>query len=272
MTSLQFSKNLKTDFQRSPREIDLQELQWQWDQGPEDAHLWAREQMVTGHFFHYNGGDYDTAKRRSNLIDQMLGLRIYPIELTLRAQAKSQSPTGHAGTWGAVLHQGNQTWVGLDPQTLLTPYSEIYDILNFMELPAKSVVIDLGAGYGRVGPVMASLLPDGTFIGHEYVKERVMEGRRVFQLLGLSRAQLEQTDLSADDFQLPSAHAYFLYDFGKVEHIRKILNKLDSLAMNQSFYVIARGETTRKLIEYSYPLFKNIYPPIDQKRYSIYRV
>ena len=195
-----------------------------------------------------------------------------PIELKMRAHAKSISPTGHAGTWGAVLHKGNQTWIGLDPQTLQTPFAEIVQILKLLKLKSDATVVDLGAAYGRLGIVMKALLPQGHFIGHEFVPERVQEARRIYNLHGCHQCQIFETDISDPTFQLPPAAAYFLYDFGRVDHIRKILNQIDTLAMNHSFYIVVRGETTRQLVEYSYPLFKNIIAPRHYDKFSIYQV
>ena len=48
-------------------------------------------------------------------------------------------------------------------------------------------VVDLGAGYGRMGLVIAKHYPTLSFWGVEYVAERVAEGNRVFQLQKYAR-------------------------------------------------------------------------------------
>jgi hypothetical protein len=212
---------------------------------------------------------YEGAREHSEKLDLHLGFEIAKIEQQLLECAQSLDPGGSHKSWGQSLHAGNQTWVGLSHQTLQTPYSELKQMCELLNPVPGSRLVDLGAGYGRIGLVLAALYPEVVFLGYEYVLERVAEGRRILEAFRCT-GRLEKQDLTAEDFQLPEAEYYFLYDYGTVAHIRKTLGHLEMMAEKKNFKVIARGKGTRSLIQYEYPWLSDIYPPLHQEQYSIF--
>lgn len=213
---------------------------------------------------------YDLARENAQSIDQLLGFEVEKIEMALLELARESDPQGSHKTWGPGLHRGNQTWVGLSHQTLQTPYSEIRQMCELLNPGSGSVVVDLGAGYGRMGLVLAALYPEVNFVGYEYVPERVFEGRRILSKYGCSKASLLVEDLANEDFKLPEAEYYFLYDFGTLTHIKKILNALSVMSEKKKFKLVARGKGTRSLIQYDHPWLCEVYPPIHEENFSIY--
>ena len=214
--------------------------------------------------------DYESARRHSEQLDEVLGFNIPAIENALLGEARELNPEGTHKTWGQTLHGGNQTWVGLSHQTLQTPYNELKHICELLNPPAGSTIVDLGAGYGRLGLVLAGMYPEVNFIGYEYVKERVVEGSRILNHLRCERARLLEKDLTRDDFFLPAAEFYFLYDYGTVAHIRKTLGQIEQLASKQNFKLVARGKGTRSLIQYEHPWLSQVYPAIHEEQFSIF--
>jgi precorrin-6B methylase 2 len=136
-------------------------------------------------------------------------------------------------------------------------------------LPGETVV-DLGAGYGRLGLVLAGHYPEVNFIGFEYVKERVTEGSRILEIYQCQRASLIQQDLTDEKFSLPLADYYLIYDYGTVAHIRQTLKKLEELSSRKKFKVIGRGKGTRSLIQYEHPWLADVFDPIHRENFSIY--
>lgn len=186
-------------------------------------------------------------------IDQELGFQIKLIEALLLEKARELLPDGSVQTWGEKLHDGSQTWVGLHEETLQTPYAELLEVLRSLIPVAGNLFVDLGAGYGRLGFLLEKFYPGVVFRGYEFVPERVVEGNRVFAKFNCLNSTLITQDLTQDDFKLPEAAYYFLYDFGKIPHMRKILDQLSDLADRRNFSLIARGDGVRSLIARDYP-------------------
>ncbi|WP_408096024.1 methyltransferase [Peredibacter sp. HCB2-198] len=205
----------------------------------------------------------------SEEVDEYLGFRINDIEHDLFLKARDLRPDGDQNNLGHVLHGGHQTWVGLDPQTLNTPYSELKLLCDVLKPKSDELMVDLGAGYGRLGVVLAHLYPEVQFLGYELVEERVQEGNRIFEKLGYEKGKLMTADLT-HNFKLPVAQYYFIYDYGKVAHIRQTLKELEALADNHSFTVIARGKGVQSIIEHEHPWLADIYPIHREEKFSIY--
>lgn len=211
--------------------------------------------------------DYSTD---SALIDKQLGFGITEIEIDLLKLAQSLAKTSDIYSLGKALHQGHQTWIGLDPQTLQTPYQELRQICDFLKPPVNSQVVDLGAGYGRLGLVLHQLYPGVKFSGFEYVKERVAEGNRVLELHGCSQAKLLVQDLLQENFSLPEAQYYFIYDYGFPAQIRQTLKQFQVLDEKEHFIMVARGEGIRSQIHLEHPWLCQVFTPYHQKNFSIY--
>ena len=212
----------------------------------------------------------DFLSHTSSELDEMFGSRVEEIEQKFHREAKSKRPQGNVTTWGAFLHNGNQTWVGLDTDTLQTPYSELVEMLIHLKLTSQSRVVDLGAGYGRMGIVLGHLFPDVSFIGYEYLSERVAEGNRIFEEWEVTNAKLIQEDLSSERFVLPESDVYFVYDYGQVQHLRHTLRQIEKMADQRSFKVIARGKGVRSLIDHEHPWLSQIYEPFRTDNFTIY--
>lgn len=207
-------------------------------------------------------------KEDSTIIDRNFGLRVTETEAALLKKAKKILPQGNHHLWGEALHDGNQTWVGLHPETIQTPYSELKEICDLLEPEAGETVVDLGAGYGRLGLTLRGLYPESYFLGIEYVPERVEEGARVLQKGEDPRHSLLAGDLTDPEFSIPKGEYYFIYDFGKVPHIRSILNQFSTLADERRFTLVARGQGIRSLIEME---FSWLIETERRKNYSIYQ-
>ena len=203
-------------------------------------------------------------------IDQYFGLEIKRIEEQLYFEARALRPQGNLENLGHVLHHGHQTWVGLEPETLNTPYQELVLLSQLLNPQPGDTVVDLGAGYGRLGLVLHLLYPEVHFIGYELVKERVDEGNRIFSKLGCLRSKLVAQDLTAADFELPEAKFYFLYDYGKVHHIRQTMKQLEDMTSKIKFKVVARGKGSRSIIEYEHPWLSQVFDVHYEENFSIY--
>jgi hypothetical protein len=209
-------------------------------------------------------------RQHAHLLDKILGFRLRYIEEMLILEARGFEPEGSHETWGPALHKGIQTWVGLDLQTLQTPYSECLRILQLLKIRPYQHVIDLGAAYGRMGVVIGGLFIKNVFTGYEYVKARVDEGNRVYSELGFAKSRLIQQDLFDPSFELPHADVYFIYDYGQVEHIDHTLRQIEAIAYKRPVKVVVRGKFTRRIIADRHPWLELKYEGKLEEQFSIY--
>ncbi len=219
---------------------------------PEERYSYAQEQM------------------HSARVDEWLGLRTSDCEARISNAHSLAHSLAHTQTHSPLLDQN--LWIGLPVQTLLTPYLEIRRVLDRLGLEPGSRVVDLGAGYGRMGFVMARHHPETEFIGYEYVSERVIEGQRAIERTRSPQGiRLLQADLKSVDFMPVEAGAYFIYDFGSRVAIEKCLQDLRRVARTRPIQVIGRGRASRDAIERKHPWLSQVISPIHGRQVSIYR-
>ncbi len=170
--------------------------------------------------------DHDLSKRRiSSQIDLDLGFEIKKIEEILKVKALQIAPETHFDQWGPLLHDGAQTWVGLDFQILQSSYHDLKVMFDVIKPKPFQKIIDLGAGYGRIGIFLHQFYPLTHFLGIELVEERVKEANRIYDSLYTTNKEMIVGDLGQLT-ELPAGDIYFIYDFGSEEHIKKILELL----------------------------------------------
>jgi len=206
---------------------------------------------------------YTHEQIHSQRVDKHLGLQTIQTEEKISNQYALNEKRNSQG-------MPTQYWIDLPVEALLTPYSEIREILEKLKPEPHQTVIDLGAGYGRMGFVLNKHYPDVFFKGYEVVSERVQEGLRVLKKHHCLNAELLHQDLTSPDFTLPKAQFYFLYDFGSRQAIQKNLKDLQVIAQTQSITVIGRGRSSRDTIEKGCPWLSQVHPPQHFEHYSIY--
>jgi precorrin-6B methylase 2 len=181
---------------------------------------------------------YQEILSHSTAVDAWLGFEIEKIEAQL-AQAGCRLRANEASG------EKQQLWLGLAPTSLQTPYTEIRDLIERLQLKSGSVLCDLGAAYGRMGFVVGQIYPQHSFIGYEYVGEyvgeRVNEFRRCASRFQFSNVKMVHADLSSSQFRPEPADVYFIYDYGSPKAIRKTLYDLQRQAKTKKFSVVIRG-------------------------------
>lgn len=202
-------------------------------------------------------------RRHSVQVDQWLGFKVEQIERDLLAGGCRRRASRSS-------EDIQQLWFGLDPQALQTPYVEIRNLLA--SFPPKSSVVDLGCAYGRMAHVIARCFPEMEFTGYEYVGERVAEGNRVLRkLYGKFVSELQHVDLSARDFKLERADIYFIYDFGTLKAIEKVIFDLKRYARLKPITLVARGRHTRYLLSTRHPWLRPLSAATRERTFTIYQ-
>ncbi len=205
-------------------------------------------------FFSYPLDDYQDSQLHSAMIDSILGIDVIDTEKGMRQKAQKLQGAGTVESWSAALHDGSLTWVGLNPAQLQTPYAELLELIEELGPEENDHFIDLGAGYGRLGILLGKLYPKCVFTGYEMAGERVDVGNESYVGLGLNNSKLFQKNIASESFKLPVADFYFIYDFGNLPDMKKLLAKLEVLAEEKrKFTVIARGRGINSLIQQTAP-------------------
>lgn len=196
---------------------------------------------------------YAQAKSHAANMDKVLGFRIAETEHKIKVV------------------KGANYWVGLDQEVLQTPYLEFEEIMECLNLEENSLIVDVGAAYGRLGHVIGKSFPKLKFLGLEAVLERVEEGNRVLKKFDYPNVSLKHADVAIDNFSLPAAEAYFIYDFGCPEHVRKALSDIGEISKLKLVKVVGRGRLSRDLIEHENHWLSQVAPPVHFKNFSIYQ-
>lgn len=223
------------------------------------------------HFFRSPRFTDQINRQHSCLIDKILGFEVKTIETDLIVQARKVIYEGSFECWGPAIHDGAQTWVGLDPQTLNTPYAVLQHLCSILALKPGELVVDLGAAIGRLGIVMNQCAPNSRFLGLECVKERVNEANRVYQNLGIENSTCIKQDLFARDFELPEAEVYFIYDYGRHDQINTTLVQIERMSCKRPIKLVARGQATNRLISLNHPWLELVYEGESVENYKIYQ-
>ncbi len=226
--------------------------------------------ILESSFFNCPQSDFAHQQKHSALVDKILGYKIDDLELRLVRKAKELYPFGTMKNWGRLMHNGAQSWVGLTPQQLQTTYNELWRMCEILKPRPQSSFVDIGAGYGRMALVLNLFSPDAHFVGYEIVKERVEEGNRMFELLGLHDAKLLLQDLSLKNFTLPVADYYFMYDFGNSDHISVILKQLEFVAGLRTIRVVVRGDYSRHEVQNFHPWLSQVFEAFHEEKFSVY--
>jgi hypothetical protein len=208
-------------------------------------------------------GNYGEAKLQSEKLDLLFGFNFNQIEKDLLLK-KDMFQKNDA-------NEERQFWIGLDIQSLQTPYSEIVEMIQKLKPKAGDVWLDLGAGYGRIGLILGLLCSGVNFFGYEFIAERVNEGNRVLDSWQIKNGGLLQADLVQDKIDFEKGDVFFLYDFGSRSDVYKVLEKLQFVASKKSIQVIARGRGVKNWILMDFPWLGQVHEPQHFENWSLFR-
>lgn len=202
-------------------------------------------------------------------LDHALGYKIPKIELKLLQKYRAYDQR-HDDSNKKQHFKGTQTWIGLHPQALQTPYCDIYKALSLFKNFDIKHVVDIGAGYGRVGIVLSVLYPNAIFTGFEILKKRQLEGNRIFEKLKMNNSKILLKNVLDSDFDLPDADIYFIYDFSEQEDIFQILQTLSTRIKSKKFFLITKGERIDYLMKRKYKHIWRLKVSLDTTDLKIY--
>lgn len=165
-----------------------------------------------------------------SVLDVTLGIRAYN-------QWKKEAVSSQVHTQA---EKNSGTWIGQAPDILNTPYRVFMEVLSELHLPAGAVVVDMGAGHGRMGMVIGILNPELHYVGIEYHASRIADASRTARNLGLSRVKYQQADFTDPKFNAPDGDVFFFYRPNEKEEYNRIaISKLESIAKKKKILVLS---------------------------------
>lgn len=171
------------------------------------------------------------AERLSHRIDALLGLRPLHSEA-----ARAATRRGVATALGEASH--SRPWASAETVALLsTPYRTLEAVFQAVAPAPGAQVVDLGAGYGRVGFYLALRWPQVGFLGYEVVAARVAAAQRAAEALGLVQLRFVQQDLA--EVALPAADVYFMYQPVNDQTQARLLSQLAALSRARPLVLVA---------------------------------
>lgn len=174
------------------------------------------------HLDHFDQSWYHQAKIDS-MIELAAGMQTQQISERIQQENR--------GAFNSV-HQGEETYSFAGPELLLTPYSEIFNLFRAVGLKPGDTVVDLGAGFGRVGLALATKYPDVTVTGYEIVKDRIAEGARIAKAWGLEhQVHLHEQNLADPKFKPQAADVYYAFNPVSGATFDKILEDLRQVGL-----------------------------------------
>jgi hypothetical protein len=126
------------------------------------------------------------------------------------------------------------------PDGYSSSYRSIKKILKASGMKDGDSFVDIGSSYGRVGCTVGVNFPRSRFLGYEIVAERVIEAQRVAKFLRLDNVSYYHADVSADNFKLPEADWFFLFNPLDKEALTRILGKIYHSTKNRTVRLIAK--------------------------------
>ncbi len=146
-------------------------------------------------------------------------------------------------------HPPERPYVPLEPGNIPyqpAPARAVLDLIDHAHVRADDVLLDLGAGLGRV-PLLAHLLTGCAALGVELEAEYVQQARQRARALRLTRVEFVHADLVGWD--LAAASVLFIFNAVGGPQLQRLCRHVDEEAGRRSLRVCALGACALELAQ-----------------------
>lgn len=164
----------------------------------------------------------------SSVIDEILGLEYETSEASIQGAYPSEA------------------WMNQPKELSQTDYELLRKIFTAHPPQKKTIVYDLGSGYGRFGLYGGILFPDVQFYGIELVEERVRIANTLAKKLEQKNVHFYHGDVLKADFS-DGTYFYIFNSFPSIE--AEVLRKISRIARKRKVTVVCLGNIYKTLLQ-----------------------
>lgn len=140
------------------------------------------------------------------------------------------------------LAQIKKHWAGSDTGAVIaTPIHELAEVSKQIGFRNGQKLIDIGSGHGDPGIVFGALNPGLKITGYELVGAKVDGANSVAAKLGLKNVHFVKQDLSQENFKLPEADYYYLFNPVMPEIVTSLAQQIKEISKTKDVRVIVYG-------------------------------
>ncbi len=195
--------------------------------------LFNNESLLLRREDYFEEVDFSTLTDRefNRLVDEILGYRNFANIEHSRSSSKAIASSIGSAKWSKKSSSDGFS----------SSYRDIKTILQASGMKDGDTFVDIGSSYGRVGCVVGTNFPSTQFTGYEIVRERCIEAQRITKFLQMDdNVQYFPEDVTADNFVVPDADWYFIYDSFDDQALDHIVKKIYQTGTNRTARLIAK--------------------------------
>jgi hypothetical protein len=160
-------------------------------------------------------------------------------EVQLLGRARNQALVGVAPPPSIILERSS--WLHLDTNSYNTSYNLFHILINALELPEASVLVDMGSGLGRMGMIVGSYYPNLKYVGYEYHGFRMEPAVATAKTLDFQNVSFVQADFSSPELNLVDGDVFFFYYPNSSSAVMTAaLEKVHQIALKKKIQIVAR--------------------------------
>ena len=127
-------------------------------------------------------------------------------------------------------------------EVISSSFKDLVAIADALPFAPGQTFIDLGSGHGFPALIIGALHPELRVLGYDVVAAKVASANRLAHRLNLNNVKFVQQDPGANDFTLPAADYYYLFNPANPPVVKSLARKILKLSGARNVQVILFGQ------------------------------